>query len=71
MTGAIVAAGFALLVIIVLANTARIVPQKKAYIVERLGNLEAAYLTGDVADDDTSGAGDVHPAAKIPLSRVR
>jgi regulator of protease activity HflC (stomatin/prohibitin superfamily) len=46
MTGAIVAAGFALLVIIVLANTARIVPQKKAYIVERLGKYAKTLNAG-------------------------
>ncbi len=46
MTGAIVAAGIALLVIIILANTARIVPQKKAYLVERLGKYAKTLNAG-------------------------
>jgi len=44
--GPIIAAGFAILVIITLVNTARIVPQKKAFIVERLGKYSRTLSAG-------------------------
>ncbi|MDX2473925.1 MAG: paraslipin, partial [Candidatus Krumholzibacteria bacterium] len=44
--GPIVAAGFAVLAIITLVNTARIVPQKSAYIVERLGKYSRTLQAG-------------------------
>ncbi len=44
--GPIVAAGFAVLAIITLVNTARIVPQKSAYIVERLGKYSRTLKAG-------------------------
>ena len=44
--GPIVAAGFAILAIITLVNTARIVPQKSAYIVERLGKYSRTLQAG-------------------------
>ncbi len=44
--GPIVAAGFAVLVIITLVNTARIVPQKSAYIIERLGKYSRTLKAG-------------------------
>ena len=46
MTGTIIAAGIALLILITLINTARIVPQRKAYIVERLGKYAKTLLAG-------------------------
>jgi regulator of protease activity HflC (stomatin/prohibitin superfamily) len=46
MTGTIIAAGIVLLFIITLANTTRIVPQKKAYIVERLGKYSRTLNAG-------------------------
>ena len=44
--GPIVAAGFAILAIITLVNTARIVPQKSAYIIERLGKYSRTLQAG-------------------------
>jgi len=44
--GPIIAAGIAVLVIITLVNTARIVPQKKAFIVERLGKYSRTLSAG-------------------------
>lgn len=44
--GIIFGAGIALLVIITLVNTARIVPQKSAYIVERLGKYSRTLNAG-------------------------
>ena len=44
--GPIVAAGFAVLAVITLVNTARIVPQKSAYIVERLGKYSRTLKAG-------------------------
>jgi len=44
--GPIIAAGIAVLVIITLINTARIVPQKKAFIVERLGKYSRTLNAG-------------------------
>ena len=44
--GPIIAAGIAVLVIITLINTARIVPQKKAFIVERLGKYSRTLTAG-------------------------
>ncbi len=44
--GPIIAAGIAVLVIITLVNTARIVPQKKAFIVERLGKYSRTLNAG-------------------------
>ena len=46
MTGTIIAAGLALLAIITLINTARIVPQKKASIIERLGKYSRTLNAG-------------------------
>ena len=44
--GPIIAAGIAILVIITMINTARIVPQKKAFIVERLGKYSRTLSAG-------------------------
>jgi regulator of protease activity HflC (stomatin/prohibitin superfamily) len=44
--GPIIAAGIAVLVIITLINTARIVPQKSAFIVERLGKYSRTLNAG-------------------------
>jgi len=44
--GPIIAAGIAILVIITMVNTARIVPQKKAFIVERLGKYSRTLSAG-------------------------
>jgi regulator of protease activity HflC (stomatin/prohibitin superfamily) len=44
--GPIIAAGIAVLVVITLINTARIVPQKSAYIVERLGKYSRTLNAG-------------------------
>ncbi|PJA77055.1 paraslipin [bacterium CG_4_9_14_3_um_filter_65_15] len=46
MAGTIIAAGIVILVIITLLNTARIVPQKSAYIVERLGKYSRTLQAG-------------------------
>jgi regulator of protease activity HflC (stomatin/prohibitin superfamily) len=46
MPGIVIALGIALLVVITLLNTARIVPQKKAYIVERLGKYAKTLNAG-------------------------
>ena len=46
MEGTIIAAGIVVLVVITLLNTARIVPQKKAYIVERLGKYSRTLNAG-------------------------
>jgi len=46
MTGTIIAGGIAFLVLIVIIQTARIVPQKKAYIVERLGKYAKTLNAG-------------------------
>ena len=46
MTGTIIAAGIVILIIITLMNTTRIVPQKKAYIVERLGKYSRTLGAG-------------------------
>ncbi len=46
MTGTVIAAGIVALVIITLLNTTRIVPQKKAYIVERLGKYSRTLNAG-------------------------
>lgn len=45
-TGFVIAAGIVILVIITLLNTARIVPQKSAYIVERLGKYSRTLSAG-------------------------
>ena len=44
--GVIITGGIAVLVIIVLINTARIVPQKSAYIIERLGKYSKTLKAG-------------------------
>lgn len=44
--GTIIAAGLAALIVITLLNTARIVPQKKAYIIERLGKYSKTLNAG-------------------------
>ncbi len=46
MLGPIIAAGLAALVIITLLNTARIVPQKSAFVVERLGKYSRTLKAG-------------------------
>ncbi len=46
MVGTIIATGLAILVIITLMNTARIVPQKTAVIVERLGKYSRTLSAG-------------------------
>ncbi len=46
MAGTIITAGIVILVIITLMNTARIVPQKSAYIVERLGKYSKTLQAG-------------------------
>ncbi len=46
MTGTIIAAGLVLLAIITLVNTARIVPQKNASIIERLGKYSRTLNAG-------------------------
>jgi regulator of protease activity HflC (stomatin/prohibitin superfamily) len=46
MVGTIIAAGLVLLIIITLLNTARIVPQKSAYIVEKLGKYSRTLNAG-------------------------
>jgi regulator of protease activity HflC (stomatin/prohibitin superfamily) len=47
MTGAlIVAAGLALLVLIIIAKTAVVVPQQSAYVVERLGRFQETLSAG-------------------------
>ncbi len=46
MTGTVITGGLALLALIVLIQTARIVPQKKAYIVERLGKYSKTLNAG-------------------------
>jgi len=46
MTGTIIAAGIVVLVVITMMNTARIVPQKKAFIVERLGKYSRTLNAG-------------------------
>lgn len=46
MTGTIIAAGLVLLAIITLVNTARIVPQKSASIIERLGKYSRTLNAG-------------------------
>lgn len=46
MTGTIIAAGIVVLIVITLLNTTRIVPQKKAYIVERLGKYSRTLNAG-------------------------
>ena len=46
MTGTIIAAGIVVLIIVTLINTARIVPQKSAYIVERLGKYSRTLGAG-------------------------
>jgi regulator of protease activity HflC (stomatin/prohibitin superfamily) len=46
MTGFIIAAGLVILIVITLLNTARIVPQKSAYIVERLGKYARTLNAG-------------------------
>jgi regulator of protease activity HflC (stomatin/prohibitin superfamily) len=46
MPGIVIALGIALLILITLLNTARIVPQKKAYIVERLGKYAKTLNAG-------------------------
>ena len=46
MAGTIIAFGIVILVIITLLNTARIVPQKSAYIVERLGKYSRTLQAG-------------------------
>ena len=46
MTGSIIAAGHVVLIIVMLINTARIVPQKSAYIVERLGKYSRTLGAG-------------------------
>ncbi|RKZ14385.1 paraslipin [bacterium] len=46
MTGSIIAAGLVVLVIVTLINTARIVPQKRTYIVERLGKYSRTLGAG-------------------------
>jgi len=46
MVGPIITGGILLLVVITLMNTARIVPQKKAYIVERLGKYSRTLNAG-------------------------
>jgi len=45
-TGLIISGGLAVLIIITLLNTARIVPQKSAYIVERLGKYARTLNAG-------------------------
>ena len=49
MTGPIIAAGVVILIVITLFNTARIVPQKSACIVERLGKERKFGLIVDSA----------------------
>jgi len=44
--GPIIAGGIVILIIITLINTARIVPQKKAYLVERLGKYDKTLSAG-------------------------
>ncbi len=46
MLGPIVAAGIAILIVITLMNTARIVPQKSAFVVERLGKYSRTLKAG-------------------------
>lgn len=46
MAGTIIAGGLVALIIITLLNTARIVPQKSAYIVERLGKYSRTLNAG-------------------------
>nr|MEE4268580.1 stomatin-like protein [Candidatus Krumholzibacteria bacterium] len=46
MAGTIIAGGLVVLIIITLLNTARIVPQKSAYIVERLGKYSRTLNAG-------------------------
>jgi regulator of protease activity HflC (stomatin/prohibitin superfamily) len=46
MVGTIIAGGLVALIIITLLNTARIVPQKSAYIVERLGKYSRTLNAG-------------------------
>lgn len=46
MIGPIIAAGIVILILITLLNTTRIVPQKKAYIVERLGKYSRTLNAG-------------------------
>ena len=46
MVGTIIAGGLVVLIIITLMNTARIVPQKSAYIVERLGKYSRTLNAG-------------------------
>ena len=46
MVGPIIAGGLVLLAVITLLNTARIVPQKSAYIVERLGKYSRTLNAG-------------------------
>ncbi len=46
MLGPIFAAGIAALIIVTLLNTARIVPQKSAYVVERLGKYSRTLKAG-------------------------
>jgi regulator of protease activity HflC (stomatin/prohibitin superfamily) len=46
MTGTIIAGGIALLALIIVIQTARIVPQRKAYVVERLGKYTKTLKAG-------------------------
>jgi regulator of protease activity HflC (stomatin/prohibitin superfamily) len=46
MTQAIIAAGIALLALIIILQTARIVPQKQAFIIERLGKYSSTLSAG-------------------------
>ena len=46
MLGPIIAAGIVILVVITLLNTTRIVPQKKAFIIERLGKYSRTLNAG-------------------------